>query len=674
MPSRLTLLLTILTTSFLSACQWQTIGQWQSPNTPTTSGTKESANTTNSHQTQHRQSDGEQPPASHQPGDVPALFKRYRAWRLEQNPILASQLGEPVRSAWPDLTVGTHKRQQRWLNTFSAELNEIDITTLDEKNSLYIRALNLYVQRQQSELDCQNVLPPFGAKHAWHKQVINTLKYHQPIAQISDFYSYLRRLRASALLFNNWQANIDRSTAAGILPPTAHREIVAAELSQLLEGYPFSDSGHANILWTDVQEKIHALMLYPKSQAFLEKQAKEVFINHLLPSLRQLKAAVAYSATRGAATPSQTIQRKQTACYEEQLVSLGASMLTPVPAIDPTIAPDSSQQPNEKTATAGTPPVVAQTLIERAHYHALTRIAELEQQLTELLQFDAGEAFAPQLRAWVAGHKPHADNLLEDSLKRIQQLNQRLPEQFARLPSTPLVITSTSSAQTPNGSVDHASGYYPPITALNWPAFYYAQTRSHSHQSDSASTRISENRGEYWPSALYQQTLPGKHVQMALPMENPSLPLFLSTPGIRYPSTGWPLLASELSARMGGYISNAEQAGVLISELEAQLDLVLDTATHGLNWTQDKRHAVCMTHSTMDTRGCNDTLRQIHINPAAAGATSLSLAQLRQLIDNARQGSEQPFFSQVFYSDLLSQGGLPPELYPAWLETWQHRD
>ncbi len=61
---------------------------------------------------------------------------------------------------------------------------------------------------------------------------------------------------------------------------------------------------------------------------------------------------------------------------------------------------------------------------------------------------------------------------------------ETLPEVFAYLPKTPLIITQAPQQQ----------GYYPPVTAIQKPGFYYV-----------ASSNVTDSL-QQWPSALYQQT------------------------------------------------------------------------------------------------------------------------------------------------------------------------
>ncbi len=572
------------------------------------------------------------------------LFASFRQWRLEQNPILASQRAEPVSQPWPDLSLAADEARSRWLNTLSDHLNALDRKALTPETALHARALNLRIEALQAEQDCQVVTAPYGRNGDWHRQVMDTLRHHQPVHTVNDFYRYLNRLNASAELFRQWQGQIDQAGSRGVMPPVANRQQLVTELNAWLEGFPFSDSSAPSALWEDVQRKIAGLKLYPKSQAFLEKKAKAVLTNSLLPTLRQLKAAVAYSTTNDTVMSSEDEQLRQQ-CYSETLALMGADM--------PAHSADTSKEPG-KNGEAAPKEKPADSVAQHLNDQANKRIAELENQLTQLLQFDAGEAFAPQLRAWMASHQPKPVNPLEDSRERLSTLNQRLPEQFSKLPATALVIT---------GATDQP-GYVAAVPAMEKPAFFYVPGLNTN------ATALDGDPLAQWPSALYQQSLPGKHLQTALAMENQSLPLFMATPGESLFAAGWPLLSSELATRLGGYRSNDEQAGVLISEMNAQLNLVLDTATHGLNWSTEQRLNECLTHSPLDSDACDKRLNRIAANAGEYAAEAISLSQLRSLRSDARQAAGTAFRESAFYSDLLASGALPAELYNDWLTIW----
>lgn len=602
-PSRLAI---VVTTMLTAGCQWNL----QAPDTSSASNADSDVSPALSGRMEDR--------ARH-------LFKRYRQWHLEQDPILASQLHEPVEQHWPDLSPEAIQQRQQWLKLTAERLNALDLDRLPEATALHVRALNLYIEADQAALDCQTVTAPFGQHQLWHQRIATTLK-QQSIQDIQGFHRYLERLQASAILLQQWQQQIERAQADGLTPPASVQQQVDAELSQWLEGFPFSDSASPTYLWTDIQHKINGLKLYPKSQAILEKQAKSVLTNQLLPALRQLKATIAQGTTNDAQTPNADQQRLQQQCYSETLALQGT-----INSAD--------------NGSASAPASMAQS----AHLAATQRLQVLEQQLSTLLQLDPGEAFAPQLRTWMATHQPQPANRLQDSRTRLTELNTRLPEVFAYLPKTPLIITQAPQQQ----------GYYPPVTAIQKPGFYYV-----------ASSNVTDSL-QQWPSALYQQTLPGRHLQTALAMENTQLPSFLSTPGLAWHIAGWPLFSAELAGKIGGYRSNQEQAGVLISELNAQLDLILDTATHALGWTEQDRLDMCVEHSAFSPEACQQRLGRIQANPGHYAATALSLAQLRQLEQNAKARKVEAgnaLMAPVFYSQWLSQGSLPAELYDQWLE------
>jgi len=597
----------VFTTMLTAGCQWNL----QAPDTSTTSIIN--ANSDVSTAASGRMEDR----AEH-------LFKRYRQWHLEQDPILASQLHEPVENFWPDLSPDAEHKRQQWLTLTAERLNALDLDRLPEATALHVRALNLYIEADQAALDCQTVIAPFGLHQQWHQRIAKTLQEHQPVQDIQGFHRYLERLQASAILLQQWQQQITLTNEAGIVPPRSIQQQLQADLAQWLEGFPFSDSAHPTPLWRDIQQKIHGLTLYPKSQAILEKRARAILTNQLLPALRQLKTAVGNSGADTSKPLDTSRQRLKQQCYAETLALQGATLTRP------------TDQAN---------PPVQTTLAQATHLAATQRLQTLEQQLSTLLQLDAGEAFAPQLRTWMATHQPQATEALQDSQTRLKELNNRLPELFARLPKTPLVITQAPQQQ----------GYYPPVTAIQKPGFYYVAS---SNAMDSL---------QQWPSALYQQTLPGLHLQTALAMENPQLPRFLSTPGLGWQAAGWPLLGAELAGHIGGYRSQQEQAGVLISELNAQLDLILDTATHALDWPLQDRLDMCLEHSALTSESCQQRLGHIEANPGHYAATALSLARLRELEQNAKAQTGNTFLEPVFYSQLLSQGALPAELYTSWL-------
>ena len=93
-------------------------------------------------------------------------------------------------------------------------------------------------------------------------------------------------------------------------------------------------------------------------------------------------------------------------------------------------------------------------------------------------------------------------------------------------------------------------------------------------------------------SLVYHETIPGHHFQIALQVENASLPRFRQIRafgGLSAFAEGWGLYAERLAAESGWYESDIEgQLGQLDAELFRARRLVVDTGIHAKHWTRQQ--------------------------------------------------------------------------------------
>jgi len=93
-------------------------------------------------------------------------------------------------------------------------------------------------------------------------------------------------------------------------------------------------------------------------------------------------------------------------------------------------------------------------------------------------------------------------------------------------------------------------------------------------------------------SLVYHETIPGHHFQIALQVENASLPRFRQIRafgGLSAFAEGWGLYAERLAAESGWYEGDIEgQLGQLDAELFRARRLVVDTGIHAKHWTRQQ--------------------------------------------------------------------------------------
>ncbi|HYL90964.1 MAG TPA: DUF885 domain-containing protein [Burkholderiales bacterium] len=156
---------------------------------------------------------------------------------------------------------------------------------------------------------------------------------------------------------------------------------------------------------------------------------------------------------------------------------------------------------------------------------------------------------------------------------------------------------------------------------------------------------------------VYHETVPGHHFQIALEMENESLPRFRRIRAYGFISAfgeGWALYAERLAAESGWYEGDPQG---LLGQLDAELfrarRLVVDTGIQSKHWTREQAIAYGIGPSEVD--------RYVVF---AGQACSYMLGELRILAlrDRAQRALGSRYSPKEFHRAVLRTGTVPLEL------------
>jgi len=156
---------------------------------------------------------------------------------------------------------------------------------------------------------------------------------------------------------------------------------------------------------------------------------------------------------------------------------------------------------------------------------------------------------------------------------------------------------------------------------------------------------------------VYHETVPGHHFQVALDVENESLPRFRrlrAFGGIPALSEGWGLYAERLTAESGWYEGDlAGQLGQLDGELFRARRLVVDTGIHAKHWTRQQAIDYGIEPSEVE---------RYVVYPGQACAYMIGQLKLIELRDKTRKALGARFSAKDFHGAVLRAGTLPLEL------------
>ncbi|HAJ04577.1 MAG TPA: DUF885 domain-containing protein [Brevundimonas sp.] len=221
---------------------------------------------------------------------------------------------------------------------------------------------------------------------------------------------------------------------------------------------------------------------------------------------------------------------------------------------------------------------------EEVHQMGLEQVAELTARADGLLRAEGMTQGTVGERIAAMGKDqrfiyPNTDEgkaaLLADLNLQMQDMQERLPEYFGRIPKSPVEVRRVpvfTEAGAPGGY------YQGPALDGSRPGAYYINLR------DTA-------EWPKWtlPTLTYHEASPGHHHQIALQQENDEAPLLLKILGFSAYSEGWGLYAEQLADEMGVYADDPwGQIGYLQSLMFRATRLVVDSGLHHKRWTREQ--------------------------------------------------------------------------------------
>ncbi len=163
-------------------------------------------------------------------------------------------------------------------------------------------------------------------------------------------------------------------------------------------------------------------------------------------------------------------------------------------------------------------------------------------------------------------------------------------------------------------------------------------------------------------SAVYHETVPGHHFQIALQVENKGLPRFRQIGafgGISALSEGWGLYAERLAAESGWYGDDvAGQLGQLDFELFRARRLVVDTGLHSKHWTRQQGIDYGIEASEVE---------RYTVYPGQACSYMMGELKLIELRDRALKASRT---LRDYHNKVLTTGTVPLELLEKQIDAW----
>lgn len=303
---------------------------------------------------------------------------------------------------------------------------------------------------------------------------------------------------------------------------------------------------------------------------------------------------------------------------------------------------------------------------DEIHRLGLERVAALTGQANAILkaqgltQGTVAERLAA-IRRRPEQHFPNTDAGRAELLAHLNgmaaQMQTQLPAWFGALPKAPVEIQRTPTsieAGAPGGT------YQPPSVDGSRPGVFQINLRDLNEQ-----VRLD------LPTLVFHEVLPGHHLQNALSLEAPALPLMRRMPLFSGYSEGWALYAEQLADEMGVYRDDPPgRLGYLASLLFRAARLVVDSGLHHKRWSREA--AIRYMVETLGDAESSVTreVERYCVQPGQACGYMLG----QQVFLRARAASQARlgarFDIRGFHDAALLAGAMPLDVLEQHLASW----
>ena len=231
--------------------------------------------------------------------------------------------------------------------------------------------------------------------------------------------------------------------------------------------------------------------------------------------------------------------------------------------------------------------------------------------------------------------------IMADTDRLIREAERRSAMQFDTRPKSPVIAQPYPRF----GEANAAASYTAPPLDRSRPAIFQIPLRPDRMTKFGLRTLV------------HHETVPGHHFQIALLVEDPSLPKFRQVRlfgGISATTEGWALYAERLAAESGWYKDDPEG---LLGQMEAELfrarRLVVDTGLHAKRWTREQ---------AIDYGVSPSEVERYVVYPGQACSYMIGQLKILELRDRVNGQLKERYSERAFHNVVLGVGAVPLEM------------
>lgn len=171
-------------------------------------------------------------------------------------------------------------------------------------------------------------------------------------------------------------------------------------------------------------------------------------------------------------------------------------------------------------------------------------------------------------------------------------------------------------------------------------------------------------------SLFLHEAIPGHHYQVALTLEDTTLPSFRRFIWYGAYGEGWALYCESLGKELGLYTDPYQYMGALGDEIHRAIRLVVDVAMHTKNMTREEAIAYMMENEAISEEGAIAEIERYMAIPGQALSYKIGALKIRELRNKYSQQLGSKFSLADFHDEFLHFGCMPLELVEKNMDAW----
>ena len=551
--------------------------------------------------------------------DFHALLDEAWEWRLRENPLFASRLGDRrYNDQWPDNSLAAIERRQDETREFLRRVYAIDRTALSEADQLNHELFRRSLQDQVDRFRFDGHLLPFYQRGGIQNLDSNTSQLR--FFTVKDYEDWLSRLGTLDVLIDQTIALAEAGRKQGLMSPRILMERIpnqiAAQLVDNAEDSPFYEVFAAD------NDAISDADL-----ARIRAQARTVIEDTVIPAYHELN-----DYFTGTYLPNSRD-------------SIGLSEL-----------PDGGEW-YELRARQFTTTQMSPDEIHRIGLNEVARIRGEMQAIIDGLDFDGDFAdFLEFLRTDPQFYFDNPEDLYQAYLATSKRIDPELVKLFGYLPRMPYGVKPIPETIAP----DTTTAYYTRPAAdgsragIYWVNLYKPEVRP-----------------KYEIEVLsVHEAMPGHHLQIAIQQELGDMPNFRRYMGFTAFTEGWGLYSESLGPDLGLYQDPYSKFGALTYEMWRAVRLVVDTGMHYKGWTRQQAIDFFKDNAAKTELDIINEIDRYIGWPGQALAYKIGQLKMLQIRERAEIALGENFDVRAFHDELLGAGALPLDLLEQRMDAW----